>query len=45
MNNENKQPEETTKKTGFKINFHIVIIAAILLIAAFSVYRLNRHCR
>lgn len=42
MNNENKQPEETTKKTGFKINFHIVIIAAILLIAAFSVYRLNR---
>ena len=42
MNNENMQPAEATNKRGFKINFHIVIIVAILLIAGISVYRLVR---
>lgn len=42
MSNETNQSTENTKKQGFKINFHIIIILAILLIAAFSIYRLNR---
>lgn len=42
MNNEQNQPVENTPKRGFKINFHVIIIVAILLIGAFSVYRLVR---
>lgn len=42
MNNENNQSAETTKQGGFKINFHIIILAAILIIAGISVYRLVR---
>ena len=42
MNNEQSTAAENEKKGGFKINFHIIIIVAILLIAVFSVYRLMR---
>ncbi len=42
MNNEQNTSVQNEKKGGFKINFHIVIIVAILLIASFSVYRLVR---
>lgn len=42
MNNEQNQSSVPSSGHGFKINFHIVIIAAILLIGAFSAYRLIR---
>lgn len=42
MNNEHNTSTESTPKRGFKINLHIVFLVAILLIGAFSVYRLIR---
>ena len=41
-NDLNSQEPHTPAKSGFRINLHIVLIAAILLIAVVSVYRLYR---
>lgn len=41
-NDLNSQESQTPAKSGFRINLHIVLIAAILLIAVVSVYRLYR---
>ena len=41
-NDLNRQESQTPAKSGFHINLHIVLIAAILLIAIVSVYRLYR---
>ncbi|MBD5548960.1 MAG: hypothetical protein HDQ97_16510 [Lachnospiraceae bacterium] len=39
-NDLNSQESQTPTKSGFRINLHIILIAAILLIAIVSVYRL-----